>query len=193
MTQTDAELVRQVLRDRREQTAYRALVERHSRAVYNLAYRMLGNPSDAEDVAQVTFLKAFQRLDTFQIDRRFPPWLLRIAHNTAVDLLRRARPDSRDIDEVDVVSTDGSGPAEALEQSELKRRLEHGLRQLRPTYRAALVLRYQEGLGYSELSTVMGVPEGTAKTYVHRARRELADVLRGHGLASAETAGPKPP
>jgi len=60
--------------------------------------------------------------------------------------------------------------------------LERGLRQLRPTHRAALILRYQEGLGYGELSTVMGVPEGTAMTYVHRARRELADVLRGQGL-----------
>ena len=184
MTQTDAELIRQVLRDRRGQTAYRALVERHSRAVYNLAYRMLGNPSDAEDVAQETFLKAFQRLDTFQIDRRFPPWLLRITHNTAVDWLRRARPDSRDIDEVDIASPDGSGPAESLEQSELKVLLERGLLQLRPTYRATLVLRYQEGLGYREVSTVMGVPEGTAKTYVHRARRELADVLRGQGLVA---------
>ena len=115
MTQTDAELIRQVLRDRRGQTAYRALVERYSRAVYNLAYRMLGNPSDAEDVAQETFLKAFQRLDTFQIDRRFPPWLLRVTHTPAVDLLRRARPDSRDIDEVDIASTDRSGPAAALE------------------------------------------------------------------------------
>ena len=146
------------------------LVERHSRAVYNLAYRILGDRSDAEDVAQETFLKAFQRLDTFRLDRRFAPWLLRITHNTAVDVLRRLRPDSKDIKQVGAVATDRPGPAAALEQSELKALLERGLRQLRPAYPASLVLRYQEGLGYAELSTVMGIPEGTAKTYVHRAR-----------------------
>ena len=93
------------------------------------------------------------------------------------------RPAAGDLDQAEVVSADDPGPADALEQSELKHILQRGLDQLRPAYRAALVLRYQEGLGYAELSLVMGVPEGTAKTYVHRARRELAEVLRHHGLA----------
>ena len=189
VAETDAELVRRArtLDERTAQAAYRTLVDRHGRAVYNLTYRLLGNTADAEDISQESFLKAFQRLETFDLNRPFAPWLLRIAHNTAIDALRRAPPTERNLEQADVVVTNDPGPSDALERAELRTLLERGLDRVRPAYRAALVLRYQEGLGYADMSLVMGVPEGTAKTYVHRARRELADVLRAEGLVPADS------
>ena len=186
MAETDEELVQRILLDRRDQAAYRHLVDRHDRGVYNLAFRLIGNRTDAKDAAQESFVKAFDRLETFDLTRRFVPWLLRIVHNTAIDVLRRARPPAHSLELAESVATNDSGPVAAIEHAELRNLLERGLRDIRPAYRAALVLRYQEGLRYAEMALVMGVPEGTAKTYVHRGRRDLASALSAQGLGSPD-------
>ena len=179
MSQTDTELVRAALSG--NQDACRALVARHQHAVYNLALRLLRDPAAAEDVAQDTFLKTFQRLHTFDTSRRLTPWLLRIAHNTAIDVLRRRVPPAASLLN-DPVDGSASTAAEAdLERRELRDALSDGIGALRPQYRAAIVLRYQHELSYAEVADVMGVPVGTAKTYVHRARRDLAERLRTGG------------
>ncbi|MCE2514472.1 MAG: hypothetical protein J4F37_05570 [Acidobacteria bacterium] len=186
----DARLVRESRSGNRR--ARRALVDRHQHAVYNLALRMLGAPDAAAGVAEETFVKAFRRLPALSSDQRVAPWLLRIAHNTAADALRRAERsepsaapvalpapaaahsgEGRTGSAADAVGG-RSGPASDRPGQPLAAAFE----QLPMRYRAAIVLRYQAGLSFAEVGDVMGVPEQTARTRVEGARRALAERLR---------------
>lgn len=167
--------------------AFSELVERHRAVVYRVAARMVG-ADDADDVAQEAFLRAFHRLDRFRGDAPFLSWLLRIAHNAALDTLARRQRDPRpgeepvgeDQPETAPVhaSTSPKTPADALEESERRSRLEHKLERLRPTHRAVLVLRDLEGLPYDEIADVTETPLGSVKARLHRARAELIEILR---------------
>jgi RNA polymerase sigma-70 factor (ECF subfamily) len=125
-------------------------------------------------------------LPSFDTTRRFSSWLLRIAHNTAVDALRRSsgRALSITVDRnADQVSLEPAAPAspDPVEQRDLARALDEALGRVRPEYRAAIVLRYHEGLPYDEIAAIMKIPEATARTFVHRARKELAGLLAEAG------------
>jgi len=187
---TDAELVDRALAGRED--AFRGLVTRYQRSVFNLLARILRNPSRAEELAQETFLKAFRNLRSFDPRFKFSNWILRIAHNTAIDALRRDGRQEVSLDEPN--ERDGSTLAEsvadprpaeataALEQRDLARALGAALEQLRPEYRRMVVLRYQEELGYEEIAGITGLPLGTVKSHLHRARAEMAAFLRGRGF-----------
>jgi len=182
---TEARLVTQALAG--AQPAFEQIVGRYQRPVINFIARVTGDRAGAEDLAQETFVKAFRSLATFDTTRRFSSWLLRIAHNTAVDALRRTRGRTVPIGPSD---TGADGPRaepaappapDPVEQRDLGRALESSLGRIRPEYRAAIVLRYHEALSYDDIATVMNVPSATARTYVHRARRELAALLAAAG------------
>jgi RNA polymerase sigma-70 factor (ECF subfamily) len=167
--------------------AFGELVERHRAIVYRVAARMVGS-DDADDVTQEAFLRAFHRLDRFRGDAPFGSWLLRIAHNAALDTLARRQRDPRPIEECDGdgqpdgvrvhASTADRTPADALEASERRSRLELKLDRLRPAHRAVLVLRDLEGLAYEEIADVTETPLGSVKARLHRARAELVEILR---------------
>jgi RNA polymerase sigma-70 factor (ECF subfamily) len=181
---TEARLVAQALTG--AQPAFEQIVGRYQRPVINFIARVTGDRAGAEDLAQETFVKAFRALPTFDTTRRFSSWLLRIAHNTAVDALRRSRPQELSIGAqpgADDVQSDPAAPVapDPVEQQDLGRALEAALRRVRPEYRAAVVLRYHESLSYDEIAVVMQVPAATARTYVHRARKELAGLLTAAG------------
>jgi RNA polymerase sigma-70 factor (ECF subfamily) len=160
------------------QPAFREIVRRYERPVRTLIARMVGDPALAEDLAQDTFLKAFRNLATFDTTRKFSSWLFRIANNTAIDAIRR-RPQG-------LVEIDGPEarlepalppPADPAEEAALARALETALGRLRSDYRMAVLLRYQEGCSYAEIGDSLSIPEGTAKTFVHRGRKLLAEML----------------
>jgi RNA polymerase sigma-70 factor (ECF subfamily) len=181
---TEARLVAQALAG--AQPAFEQIVRRYQRPVINFIARVTGDRAGAEDLAQETFVKAFRALHTFDTTRRFSSWLLRIAHNTAVDALRRAHPREIPLDsrgDSDGVVPEPAAPAapDPVEQRDLGRALDLALRRLRPEYRAVMVLRYHESLTFEEISAVMQVPEATARTYVHRARKELAGLMAEAG------------
>jgi RNA polymerase sigma-70 factor, ECF subfamily len=157
--------------------AYGELVERHREAVHRIARGMVG-PADADDVAQEVFLRALHRLDRFRGDAPFRAWLLRIAHNAAVSEVRTRRPEpvERARDEPSAPRS----PAEELEERERAERLRSKLGQLTPAHRAVLVLRDLEGLSYEEIADVTDAPLGSVKGRLHRARRELIEILRGN-------------
>jgi RNA polymerase sigma-70 factor, ECF subfamily len=181
---TEARLVTQALAG--AQQAFEQIVRRYQRPVINFIARLTGDREAAEDLAQETFVKAFRALPTFDTTRRFSSWLLRIAHNTAVDALRRERSRPKAVpyvtgaDHIEHEPAAPSGP-DPVEQRDLGRALEAALGRLRPEYRAAILLRYHESLSYDEIATVMSVPAATARTYVHRARKELAGLLAAAG------------
>lgn len=187
MTPSDSERVARALRG--EQDAFRQLVDQHGTAVFNLIVRMVRDRGIAEELAQDTFVKAFGALRTFDPAFKFKSWLLRIAHNTAIDYLRKMRPATVSMD----AGAEGAGVRDALVDqgvrspfdravdADLARALEWALARIRPEYRRLVVLRYQEDLSYEEIAQTVDVPLGTVKSHLHRARQELAQILADAG------------
>jgi RNA polymerase sigma-70 factor (ECF subfamily) len=160
-----------------DQLAFGELVTRYQTAVYNMAYRMLGDPTEAEDAAQEVFVRAWNQLHTFQLDRRFSTWLLSIASHYSIDLLRRRKPQAPLDDVALYVPSDDPEPEELAirsEQSDMVRQL---LNTLPDKYRSVTVLRYYNDLSYDEIARVTGLTESAVKTQLHRARKMLAEEL----------------
>jgi RNA polymerase sigma-70 factor, ECF subfamily len=188
MMPTDAELVAGALGGSQE--AFRELVVRFERPVYTLILRMVRDASTAEDLAQEVFVKAYRHLDAYDPARKFASWLFKVAHNTTIDHLRRGSVDTvpletdrEDGGELMAVLADGSAesPSAAVERRQMARALERAIAGLRPEYREAVILRYVEGQSYQEICEVLGVPMGTIKTNLHRARKEMAEAMTAAG------------
>lgn len=184
----DLDLVQRALAG--SQDAYRDLLLRYQRPVLSLIRRMVRNSSQAEDLAQEVFLKAFRALGSYDQGRKFSSWLFKIAHNTAIDQLRRKELvtvplETPDRDEPDLVAMlpDASAetPAGRAERRDLAAAIEGAVGSLKPLYREVVVLRYQEGLMYEEIAEVTGLPLGTVKTHLFRARKAMVAHLEAHG------------
>jgi RNA polymerase sigma-70 factor (ECF subfamily) len=157
--------------------AFAELVARYQGAVYNLAYRMLGDPTEAEDATQEVFVRAWSQLRTFDLDRRFSTWLLSIASHYTIDMLRRRKP-AAPLDEVALFKPDDAPePDEVVLQNEQRDTVNRLLSTLPDRYRSVTVLRYYNGLSYDEIASVTGLSESAVKTQLHRARRMLAEKL----------------
>ena len=167
------------------QSAFEQIVRRYQRPVISLIARLIGDRAAAEDLAQETFVKAHRSLAAFDAKRRLSSWLFRIAHNTAIDTLRRRRGRAVSLDEAAESEGEPAAPdaADPVERKALGRALEAALGQLRPDFRAAVLLRYEEGLAFDEIGHILGIPETTARSHVHRARKELANHLSAAGWA----------
>lgn len=192
VTPSDAELVQQALAGSQE--AYYALVGRYATPAVNLATRMVQDLAIAEDLAQEAFARAFERLSTYDQQRRFASWFFQILHNVTIDYLRRKRPTLVALDTLEEAgcpngapSALGGRPDAQAEQAALTRAMDIALARIRPEYREAVVLRYREDLSIQEVADTMGVPPGTVKTYLYRARKELASILSAQGWANAST------
>jgi RNA polymerase sigma-70 factor, ECF subfamily len=187
-TATDQEVVADA-RDGR-QAAYRELVRRYERPIFSLIYRMVRDRELAEDLAQETFVKALNAVESYRPEFKFSSWIFKIANNVAIDHLRRR--------ELSTLSLDGSPHAatpeaiqatalqlgdkqetalEELEARELGGEIEQAIGRLRPEYRACILMRHVEGRPYEEIATMLDLPLGTVKTYIHRARNELRQYL----------------
>ena len=172
-----------------ELSAFNTLVVRHQDAAYSLAFRFLRSRESAEDVTQEAFLRAFNRLDTFH-GERFRSWLLRIVANAARDeLRRRKRRPQRSLDEArdnpDAPSIDPveprPGPEAVAEQTDLRRVLDAALARLPEEWRLVVLLSDVHGLAYDEVAAAAGVPLGTVKSRLSRARARLREILRESG------------
>jgi RNA polymerase sigma-70 factor (ECF subfamily) len=182
---SDAELARQALAG--SQTAYGALVARYSAPAIAIATRLVRDRAVAEELAQDAFVKAFRHLGTYDPDRPFSTWFFRILHNVAIDHLRVRRVDGVSLDaRLDEGYPDptrglNDGADVELERRDLARAIDVALTRLRPAFRSVVALRYQQGLSVQEVAEVLDLPEGTVKTHLHRARRELASILSAAG------------
>jgi RNA polymerase sigma-70 factor, ECF subfamily len=163
------------------QPAFQEIVCRYERPVFNLIARIVRDPALAEDVAQDTFVKVFRSLARFDVTRRFSSWIFRIANNAALDAVRRRR--ANPVINSKVPEPLASPVPDQVEAAALAGAIDQAISALRPEWRAAVVLRYEEGLSYEEIAEVLGIPEGTVKTFVHRARKQLADALAAAGWA----------
>jgi RNA polymerase sigma-70 factor (ECF subfamily) len=170
----ERELIR--LAQQGDTEAFSQLVVQHQRAVFNIAYRMVGNHQEAEDVAQESFAKAYQALARFDQERPFAPWLYRITTNTALNWIKRHRPEAELEEETLQGSTADSPEARAI-AAETSERLRAAVATLPPNYRAAIELRHFQGLSYQEMSEVLDAPLSDVKSWLFRARRRLREAL----------------
>lgn len=159
--------------------SFEELVDRYRDLIVRVAARIVG-PSDAEDVTQDVFLRAFHRLGQFRGQAPFRSWLLRIAQNSALNALQQKRSKEQSADDAAGFELEDPArrPAEELEVSERRERLSRKLLEVQPTHRAVLVLRDLEGLSYQEIAEITEAPVGSVKGRLFRARRELIDILR---------------
>lgn len=155
------------------------LVHQFRGQVFGLCYRMLGHRQDAEDVTQEAFTRALRSLASFDINREFRPWLLAIAGNRCRSFQASRAHQPRQTDEVEKL-TDRAGDLQHARN--LAEEVELALRRLREEYRQAFVLFHENQLSYAEIAESLDCPVGTVKTWVRRARRELADQLRRRGV-----------
>lgn len=163
---------------RGDKQAFGQLMSRYAGAVYNLAYRMLGNAQDAEDAAQEIFLRAYTRLNSFDRARRFSTWLLSIGSNYCVDRLRRRRYTWMTLDDVAFgLPSTLVGPERSALEREQQSIVQQALQRLPENYRLVTVLRYWNDMSYDEIAQVTGLTLSTIKTRLHRARHMLADAL----------------
>lgn len=185
---TDIELVAGALKG--SQDAYRELVQRFERPVYSLIVRMVRDPATAEDLAQEVFVKAFRRLNTFDPQWKFSSWLFKIAHNATIDHLRRGVPDTVPLEVEDddkgslssvLADESAEDPHAAAQRRDLGQSLERAITKLRPEYRQAVLMFYAHGASYQDICEVSGLPLGTVKTNLHRARKELAQEMTALG------------
>lgn len=189
---SDDDLVDRVVAGQRE--AYEALVARYQDRVFTLLLRQTGSREDAEDLAQETFLKAYRALGSFRKGAQFYTWLFRIAVNAAFSrgrqTARRAAREGVSLDgghtEADeagalgrqLEQTSAPAPEVEVEREEVRRRVREGLAQIKEEYRAILLLREMEGMDYDAIGDALELSRAAVKSRLHRARLELARVLK---------------
>jgi len=170
---TDAELVARFKNG--DRSAFDALVSRHQRRVYNLAYRMLGRVEDARDAAQEALLSCYRHLGSFRGDSAFGTWLHRITVNACYDSLRRRPPDPSPLSEV----VEPAPARDHADQAVAAVDVQRALLAVPPEFRGALVLHDIQGLPYEDVAEALDVPLGTVKSRLHHGRLALARALVG--------------
>jgi len=175
-----------------DKAAFARLVEKHKQSVYGLCYRLLGSGEESRDAAQEAFVRAYTGIRSFDARQPFAAWVLRIARNHCIDLLRRRRPTL-------ALAAEGRGDdgpetgvapeladhfarsgEQAVQEEEAQRDLDRAVAGLAPRYREVIALFHVQHKSYAEIAEAMGVPMGTVMTWLHRARKELKAKLAEH-------------
>ncbi len=182
----ELELIRKICAGETEH--FYALIEPYQHAVYAVAYSIVNNSADAEDVAQEAFLKAMKGLPKFRAEAKFSTWLIQIALNEARSRVRRGRAHLHDSLDARPASTDEDFfpkdladwreiPIEALARTELRGKIKETLASLKPIYREVLVLRDMQHLSVAETAAILGISEDLVKTRLLRARLQMREAL----------------
>lgn len=169
-----------------DQQAFAEIVELYKDKIYHLAYRMLNNRHEAEDVVQETFLRVFKSLDRYDPNQKFSTWIYRIATNLCIDRLRKRKPtysldadmnDQEGLDGYSSIPSDDRTPESELMISETKKLIYDAIESLPAKYKSVMILRYLQDLSLQEISDVLDMPVTTIKTRVHRGREFLRKKL----------------
>lgn len=178
--ETDAAYVRRVQAG--DRAAFRVLLERYERMVFSLTHRFSETPADAEDLAQDVFVKAYRRIDRLRQPDRFASWLYGIALNHCRDYAKNVRRETyafSTTDRADWEVLDGQPMQDdALEADEAGRYLWEALDRLSPTYATPFLLKYRDGMTYRAMADRMDVSVSALKVRVHRARKQLRELLQ---------------
>ena len=175
----DKALVERTLRG--ERSAFGEIVDRYQKVVYNVAYRVLGNPEDAEDTAQTVFLKVYENLATYNPRYRFFSWLYRIAVNEALNARKRVRWTEELVDD-SIMATDT--PHDGVEAVDDENQIGSAMMSLSPENRAILILRHYQEFSYRDIAYIMDLTEEKVKSRLYSARQRLGKILIQKGLKS---------
>jgi RNA polymerase sigma-70 factor (ECF subfamily) len=175
-----------------DKSAFARLVEKHKQSIFGLCYRLLGSTEEARDASQEAFVRAYVSVGNFDPRQPFAAWVLRIARNHCIDLLRRRRPTL-------TLAAEGRGDdgpetgvapelpdrfarsgEEAMQEEEAQRDLDRAVSRLSPRYREVIALFHVQHKSYAEIAEALDVPMGTVMTWLHRARKELKAQLSEH-------------
>ena len=158
------------------------LVRQMQKPIFNAAYRMLGNPDEAADVTQTTFLKVFENIQRFDPQYRLFSWTYRIAMNESIDQLKRRQ---RTEPLTDSPASDTATPQQAAATSQLGSEVQGTLMELTEDHRAVIVLRYFSDCSYEDIGRILQVPEKTVKSRLFSARQQMKTRLHQHGVYSS--------
>ena len=175
--------------------AFARLVELYQKPVYNLCYRMLGNPGDAEDAAQEAFLRAYKNLRRYDSDRPFATWLLSIASHYCIDQLRKRRFNAFSLDDEERAWLEPPdpemGPETSVSVQEKQAQVQKLLEELSPKDRAAVVMHYWYDYSYEEIAQELSLTVSAVKSRLHRSRRSLAEQWTVAQAKTAERINPE--
>src|SRR6201747_2616153 len=181
----DADLVQRARA--RDEAAIRAIMQANNRRLYRLARGILRNDSEAEDVVQETYVRAFTHLDSFRGDSSLSTWLARIAMNEALGRLRKQRPNAEWTTlppgtlEAQIIqfphSAASEDPEKTMAQREIQHVVEHAIDELPEAFRIVFITRVIEGMNVEETADILGLKPETVKTRLHRARTMLRDIV----------------
>ena len=157
--------------------AFASLVDAYQRVLFNVALRMVNNFHDAQDLVQTSFVKAYEKLDTYDPKRKFFSWIYRIAVNECLNHLSRRRP----ADDLVWSAASERSPDEALDQEQVGTMIGFALLDLSPDNRGVIILRHFIHLSHREMARVLELPEKTVKSRLHTARKLLGNVLIKQG------------
>lgn len=170
-----------------DQEAFAQLVQAYQKSVYNLCLRMVSNPTEAEDLAQEAFVKAWRGLRFYKHEAAFSTWLYRLTSNVCIDFLRKQKrqntvsltmeEDAPELEARDTVP----GPEEQILHKENRQALAAAMEQLEEEYRLALTLRVVDELSYEQIADVLDIKVGTVKSRIARARERLRKILLANG------------
>jgi len=177
MGESELRLIQRALN--RDMEAWAQIMINYKRAVFGISLGILRNAADAEDTTQEAFIRAYEKLHTYNLKRKFSTWLFTVAANLCKNKLRRAK-FSVPLRQARWIADD-TDPAQLAAQDERQQTVRHALDRLRFDYRAPLVLRFYADLDYKDIAQVLGIPEGTVKTRLHRGKQALKQQLEQEG------------
>ncbi len=175
-----------------DRSAFEQLVDLYKEKIYYLAYRMLGNRQESEDVIQETFLRVYKNFDRYDHNQKFSTWIYRIATNLCIDRLRKRKAsysldaeigDGDGMDGYDRLTSEEPTPEKQLMISETQSHIRNAIDKLPEKYKSVVVLRYLHDLSLQEISDIMDMPVTTIKTRIHRGREALRKKLNFEQLA----------
>lgn len=177
----DEKLVERCLQG--DDAAWEAVVNSYAKRIYNLTYRYTSRRDEAEDLTQEIFIRVYQNLKSFRSDSgSFQGWIMKVGRNLIIDHYRRTRrfqqaAGTEEMETMNLKDEKVLNPQRSVEQSEASLFLSEGLQALSPELKEAIILRDLEGMAYQEIAELLGIPEGTVKSRINRARLELAKLL----------------
>jgi RNA polymerase sigma-70 factor (ECF subfamily) len=186
----EAAAVKRVLAGERD--AFRVIVELHSRTLFRLAYRMMANEQDANDVVQETFLRAYAKLNHFKFEASLRTWLCRIAYHHCIDSLKNRKRDAivpvpvEDFDSTPLEPVSGTPDPERLVlSSEVRQKVQSAMATLSPRERAAFVMRHLDGCSIRDISEALDLSDASSKQYIFRAVRKIRMAVGGLIMGAA--------
>lgn len=179
----DHDIVKQVING--NENAFRFLVQKHQKLVWHVVWRMVGKPDEIEDICQDVFLKVYKSIHRFRNESKLSTWIASIAWNTCSDHLKKHNRDRLDLSETIPVKAELAMADDAtwrtIHETDMKAVLRKSIDKLPLQYRTVLTLYHLEEFSYSEIEEITGMPEGTVKSYLNRARKQLKEILE-HSL-----------